>query len=198
MSGPPAEASVAPAGVHPPARRLMSLDALRGFDMFWIVGGEEVVHALYKAWPCGPLHFLDVQMDHKAWEGVTFYDLIFPLFVFIVGASLVFSVSRMIERDGKAAGLKRIVLRSMVLYLLGLFFYDGLSKGVEHIRWMGVLQRIALAYFFTGLIFCAFRLRGMVVICASLLIGYWALCTFVPIRDFNLETKHLKSFGLKP
>ena len=143
----------------------MSLDALRGFDMFWIVGGEEIVHALYKTWPHGPLHLLDVQMDHKAWEGVTFYDLIFPLFVFIVGASLVFSVTKMIERSGKAAALKRIFFRSLVLYLLGVFFYGGLAKGVEGVRWMGVLQRISLSYFFAGVIFCTFRLRGMIAIC---------------------------------
>jgi len=176
----------------------MSLDALRGFDMFWIVGGEELVHKLDKAWPNGFTHLLHSQMDHKPWEGVAFYDLIFPLFVFIVGASLVFSVSRMIEREGKAAALKRIVFRSLALYVLGLFFYDGLAKGIDHIRWMGVLQRIALAYLFAGLIFCTFRLRGIVATCAALLLGYWALCCFVPIRDFNLETRHLESMGLKP
>ncbi len=169
-----------------PTRRLMSLDALRGFDMFWIVGGEEIVHALYKAWPRPPLHMLDVQMDHTVWEGVTFYDLIFPLFVFIVGASLVFSVTKMIERSGKAAALKRIFFRSLVLYLLGVFFYGGLAKGLDHVRWMGVLQRIALSYFFAGVIFCTVRLRGMIAICASLLLGYWALMTFVPIRDIQL------------
>src|SRR6266566_2571274 len=96
-----------PTEVQAPARRLMSLDALRGFDMFWIVGGEELVHGLYKAWPGGPVPWLERQMDHKPWQGVAFYDMIFPLFVFIVGASLVFSVSRMIERAGKGAALKR-------------------------------------------------------------------------------------------
>ncbi len=180
----PAEASQP--SVAGPTRRLMSLDALRGFDMFWIVGGEEIVHALYKAWPHAPIHMLDVQMDHTVWEGVTFYDLIFPLFVFIVGASLVFSVTKMIERSGKAAALKRIFFRSLVLYLLGVFFYGGLAKGLDHVRWMGVLQRIALSYFFAGVIFCTFRLRGMIAICASLLLGYWALMTFVPIRDIQL------------
>ena len=169
-----------------PTRRLMSLDALRGFDMFWIVGGEEIVHALYKAWPHGPLRLLDAQMDHKAWNGVAFYDLIFPLFVFIVGASLVFSVTKMIERNGKAAALKRIFVRSLVLYLLGVFVYGGLAKGVEGVRWMGVLQRISLSYFFAGMIFCTFRLRGMIAICVSLLLGYWALMAFVPIRDIQL------------
>src|SRR6266581_2051081 len=168
-----------PANASGPAPgRLMSIDALRGCDMFWIVGGEEIIHALHKISHTGFVNALAGQMDHKPWEGVAFYDLIFPLFVFIVGASLVFSATRMIERHGKTAALKRIVLRSLALYVLGLFFYDGLAKGVEHIRWMGVLQRIALAYFFAGIVFCTFRLRGMIVICASLLIGYWALCSF--------------------
>src|SRR5438876_7720642 len=114
-------------GVRSATRRLMSLDALRGFDMFWIVGGEEIVHALYKAWPCGPLRFLNIQMDHKAWAGVTFYVLIFPLFVFIVGAFLVFSIPRIIERNGKAAALKRISLCTLLLNPLGLFFYGALA-----------------------------------------------------------------------
>ena len=91
-----------------PTRRLMSLDALRGFDMFWIVGGEELVHALHKAWPNQVTGLLDRQMDHQPWEGVHFYDLIFPLFVFMVGASLVFSLSRLLEQQGRAAAFKRI------------------------------------------------------------------------------------------
>lgn len=166
--------------------------------MFWIVGGEELIHALYKGWPCGLFRFIDGQMDHKAWAGLAFYDLIFPLFVFIVGASIVFSVTRMVERDGLAAAVKRIFIRSLILYLFGLLVYGGISKGVDQIRWLGVLQRIALCYFFTSLIFCAVRLRGLLVICASLLIGYWALVTFVPVRDFNLETSHLRVLNLSP
>src|SRR5215467_8678775 len=90
-----------------PSRRMMSLDALRGFDMFWIVGGEELVHALYKGWPNPVTGLLDRQMDHQPWEGVHFYDLIFPLFVFIVGASIVFSLTKTIEQVGKAAAIKR-------------------------------------------------------------------------------------------
>ena len=187
-----------PSPTQSPSRRLLSLDALRGFDMFWIVGGEEVVHALYKAWPIGPLHLLDQQLDHKPWAGVAFYDLIFPLFVFIVGVSLVFSLSRTIEQIGKPAALKRIFIRSLVLYCFGLLVYGGISKGVDQIRWMGVLQRIAICYFFASLIFCLFRLRGMVVVCVSLLLGYWALTSFVPVRDFNLEKTHLASLQLNP
>jgi predicted acyltransferase len=183
---------------QPPSQRLLSLDALRGFDMFWIVGGEEIVHTLYHAWPIAPLHLLDRQMDHKPWQGVAFYDLIFPLFVFIVGVSIVFSLSRTIAQYGKTTALKRIFFRSLVIYCFGLLVYGGISKGFDQVRWLGVLQRIALAYFFAGLLFCTFRVRGLVVACASLLIGYWALTTFVPIRDFNLQTDHLARQGLKP
>src|ERR1051326_5578634 len=103
-----------------PTRRLMSLDALRGFDMFWIVGGEELVHGLYKGWPNPVTALLDRQMDHQPWEGVHFYDLIFPLFVFMVGASLVFSLSRLIEKQGRGAALKRILFRSVLIYAFGL------------------------------------------------------------------------------
>ncbi len=176
----------------------MSLDALRGFDMFWIVGGEELVHALYKGWPNGLTGLLHRQMDHQPWQGVHFYDLIFPLFVFIVGASIVFSLSRTIEQVGKAAALKRIFFRSLVLYGFGLLVYGGLSKGIEQVRWMGVLQRIALCYLFTSILFCAFRPRGMILVCASLLLGYWGLTSLIPIRDFNLERQHLQAMNLEP
>jgi len=141
---------------------------------------------------------LDRQMDHQPWEGVHFYDLIFPLFVFMVGASLVFSLSRLIEQQGRAVALKRILLRSVLIYAFGLIVYGGLSQGIEQVRWMGVLQRIALSYFFTGLLFCTFRLRGLVIVCASLLLGYWALTSLVPIRNFNLERQHLKNLKLDP
>ncbi len=202
------ESSVAPAQTRlqedttltPPAlpKRVMALDALRGFDMFWIVGGEELVHALYKALPFGVFALLHTQMEHKAWQGVAFYDLIFPLFVFIVGVSLVFSLSKALEQGGRAAAVKRIILRSLVLYIFGLLVYGGISKGFDQVRWLGVLQRIAISYLVAALIFCTFKLRGMIVICASLLLGYWALTALLPIRGFNLQKGHLESIGLTP
>lgn len=178
--------------------RLLSLDALRGFDMFWIVGGEEFFRALARAWPVAPLRELERQLSHSEWEGVTFYDLIFPLFIFIVGVSLVFALGRSIERNGKTATLKHVLVRGLTLYALGLFFYGGISKGLDHVRWLGVLQRIALCYVAAGVIFCTFRVRGMVGIFVALLVGYWALATFVPVHDFNLERQHLKNIGLRP
>jgi len=180
-----------------PTRRLVSLDALRGFDMFWIAGGEEIIHGFYTGWP-GPFRLLEKEMNHTDWAGLTFYDLIFPLFVFIVGVSTVFSLTRAIEQHGRAAAIKRIFFRSVALYVFGLLVYGGVSKGWEHVRWMGVLQRIGIAYFFTGLLFCFLRVRGLVAVCATLLIGYAVLATTIPIRDFNLERGHLQSRGLTP
>src|SRR5438046_131483 len=181
----------------PPSRRLLSLDALRGFDMLWIVGGEEVIHALHKAAPGGAIDLLDQQFTHKAWEGVAFYDLIFPLFVFIVGVSLVFSLSKTIEQSGRAAACRKVFVRSVLLYLLGIIYYGGLSKSVQDIRLLGVLQRIALCYLFAGLLFCLARRRSgpadseavdrrnaalrLGAVCAALLLGYWSLVVFVQV-----------------
>src|ERR1051326_1304238 len=164
-----------------PTRRLLSLDALRGFDMLWIVGGEHVIQAWHKASPGGAVDLLNNQFEHKAWEGVAFYDLIFPLFVFIVGVSLVFSLSKTIQQSGRAAAIRKVFVRALLLYLLGIIYYGGFSKTVQDIRLLGVLQRIALSYFFAGLLFCLLRPRGLAVACAALLVGYWAMLTFIPV-----------------
>lgn len=161
--------------------RLLSLDALRGFDMFWIVGAEELVHALHKASPTGVFGFLARQLTHKDWEGVAFYDLIFPLFVFIVGVSLVFSLSKAMAQHGRAVAYKRVITRGLLLYGIGIIYYGGIDQGIDQIRLVGVLQRIAICYLVAGLLFCTFGVRGLAVACASLLVGYWALMTFMPV-----------------
>jgi predicted acyltransferase len=171
---------VAPAST-PIGARLVSLDALRGFDMFWIVGGEEIVHALHKISDNGAVSLIAAQMDHKQWEGFAFYDLIFPLFVFIVGVSLVFSLSKTIARDGRAAVVLRLVRRAVLLYALGVISYGGFATPFEQIRLLGVLQRIALCYLFAGLAFCFLSTRAQIVLRATLLIGYCALLTWVPV-----------------
>jgi predicted acyltransferase len=181
-----------------PAQRLMSLDALRGFDMFWIIGAEELVSALDKmAHPNGGgagfsiIGFLAQQLDHCAWAGFHFEDMIFPLFVFMVGVSLVFSLTKTIRQEGRAVAVKRIFRRSILLFLLGLFYSGGFSGNWPDMRLMGVLNRIALCYFFAGLIFCFCNVRTMVSICVGLLLGYWALVSWVPIRNIQLEKSAL-------
>ena len=170
-------------------RRVVSIDALRGFDMFWILGGDSLAQALKEmgAGGRGIFHsaaeFFGNQLDHVEWAGVHFYDLIFPLFVFIVGVSLVFSLTRLVEREGRAAAHQRVFRRFIILFALALVYSGGVSRAWPDIRLLGVLNRIALCYLFASLLFLNFRVRGMAVVCVSLLVGYWALMTFVPFPD---------------
>lgn len=174
-----------------PSSRLVSVDALRGFDMFWILGADAVMRALGRVAHVQPFPTLGAQFEHKAWAGFAFYDLIFPLFVFIVGVSTVFSLTKIVEQHGRAAAVKRVVARGVLLYLLGLFYSGGLTNAWPNIRLLGVLQRIALAYTATGLLFCFFKPRALAGLTVALLAGYWALLTFVPIRDIQLDNAAL-------
>jgi predicted acyltransferase len=161
--------------------RLLSLDALRGFDMFWIIGADSLVAGLRKISDTGAIKFVADQLEHEAWEGLRFEDLIFPLFVFIVGISVALSLPRTIQQSGRNAAVRRIFRRAILLYLLGIIYYGGFATAFADIRLLGVLQRIALCYFFAALLFCYLKPQGLVAICAGLLLGYWALMTFVPV-----------------
>lgn len=164
-----------------PARRtrLVSIDALRGFDMMWIMGGDSIGGATSAL--LGEHHWLSQQLEHVAWEGCRFYDLIFPTFVFLAGVSAVFSLGRIREEQGKDAALLRLLQRAAILYVLGLFYYGLWGKGWDQIRWVGVLQRIALSYLGAGACFIFCRPRTLVAITGSLLVGYWAALTFIPV-----------------
>jgi len=174
----------------PPAvsERLLSVDALRGFDMFWIIGADATVAALAQMNENPITVFLTTQLTHVEWVGFHFYDLIFPLFLFIVGISTVFSLDKAFETGGRATVLRRVARRGLLLYALGVFYYGGISQSWADIAWTGVIQRIAVCYVFGALIYTFVRsTRGIVVVSSALLIGYWALLTFVPIPDLPLE-----------
>jgi predicted acyltransferase len=170
----------APAAGRP---RLMSLDALRGFDMFWILGGESLAYALHKFGDNPATRLFAEQLEHVSWAGFHFYDLIFPLFVFIVGVSMVFSLGRTVEQHGRAGALRRVFRRSLLLYVIGIFYSGGFSTLWPDIRLLGVLNRIALCYFFASLAFIYLPRRALPAVCAALLLGYWALMSFVPFPD---------------
>ncbi len=157
--------------------------------MFWILGGDFVMQVLgtMTGGPTSPLKWLSDQFDHKAWDGFAFYDLIFPLFIFISGTSMVFSLTRLIEREGRAGAVRRVLWRGAAIFLLGLFYSGGVTNAWPDLRLLGVLQRIALAYTGAGLLFCFFKPRGLAAATTLILVGYWALLTFVPIRDVQLE-----------
>src|SRR5467141_1143555 len=102
----------------PSSKRIMAIDALRGFDMFWILGADSFVRGLEKI-NGGPIVAgLAAQLEHKDWRGFAFYDLIFPLFVFIVGVSLVFSLTKSLQQEGPVATRRKIFRRFVLLFVL--------------------------------------------------------------------------------
>ena len=164
-------------------QRLTSLDALRGFDMFWILGADSFVYALHETSNNLVTKFLAAQLDHAEWEGFHFYDLIFPMFVFIMGVSTVFSLTKIIEREGRAAAVKRVLKRGVLLFIVALIYSGGFTNPWPDMRLMGVLNRIALCYTFGGLLFIFCNWRVMIGIAVALLLGYWALLERVPFPD---------------
>ncbi|MFT6863279.1 MAG: putative acyltransferase [Akkermansiaceae bacterium] len=172
-----------------PVGRLSSLDAFRGFVMFWIVGGEAIAKALagMQGMESEVVNTVATQLTHVKWEGFRFYDLIFPSFVFIVGTSLVFSLSQLIAPGDRRDATRRVIKRGLLLWVIGIVYYGGISKGFydaganEGMRLLGVLQRIGICYLVTGLLFIYVPVRGLVVVFVALLAGYWALLTFVAV-----------------
>jgi predicted acyltransferase len=162
--------------------RLLSIDALRGFDMFWIIGGHEVVKALAE-W--GDWRFkdqIDEQLEHVPWAGFHFYDLIFPLFLFVVGIVLPFSLGAIREKGESTFRIYwRIARRTALLFGLGLLFNQALQFNFDELRIAGVLQRIAICYGTAAVFVTLVGWRGQAAIAALILVGYWALLAFVPV-----------------
>ena len=165
---------------EPPAPRLASLDALRGFDMFWILGGGSIHSAMKTLGDSRAVNVIADQLDHAAWEGFHFYDLVFPMFVFIAGVSLALSLPRKAAQHGRAATARGLVIRAVILFAIGVLYSGGISRGLDGVRWLGVLQRIALASLGAGLLSLWLGARSLAATCVALLLGYWALLAFVP------------------
>ena len=165
----------------PKSERLLSLDALRGFDLFWIVGGHGILLALFELTEWGWLGAIDTQLKHVDWNGFQAYDLIFPLFLFMAGVSTPYSLTRRLTEGARAEVCRKIVQRGLILVLLGIIYNNGLQwKGLENMRLGSVLGRIGLAGMFAQLIF-AFNFetpKRLWYWLAGILLGYWAVMSF--------------------
>jgi len=171
---------------EPKRGRIFSIDALRGFDMFWITGGDALFIALFTFFGTPFFGRLAVQLDHPAWSGFHFYDLIFPLFLFIVGLSMPFSITRRRENGSSDKDLyKHIIKRTILLYLLGMIYNGLLNFDFTNLRYTGVLHRIAFTYFFASVIIMNFKLRGQLIFVATITFGYWLVLLLVPVPGFG-------------
>ena len=168
--------------------RLLSLDALRGFNMFWIMGADEVFKEIAKHANNPTLTWVtNIFCEHVEWVGFRYHDMIFPLFLFIIGVAIPFSTAKMLETgvDMRQVAIK-IIKRTLIMIALGYFYYRVLDlKGWEHQRMMGVLQRLALGYGFAAMIalFCTIRTQAIAGI--SLLVGYWITMRFIPVPGYG-------------
>jgi predicted acyltransferase len=172
--------------VPPPDERVTSIDALRGFDMFWIIGGEAIAHSAAKLTGWGWLVWLSQQLEHPEWNGFTFYDLVFPLFLFLAGVSMPFSFQKRLGRgDTRSQLVRHVVVRGLVLVLLGAIYNGMLEFDWPHMRLPSVLGRIGLAYLAAGLIVLFTTPRGQWTAAIALLVAYWAALKFIPVPHFG-------------
>lgn len=170
----------------PAVKRLYSLDALRGFDMFWIMGGEGIFAGLatLTGWPI--LTWWAGQLEHVKWHGFHFYDMIFPLFLFIAGISFPFSLSKRLANNERRSSIyKHVISRGLILVLLGILYNNGVRFDLGNLRYGSVLGRIGLAWMFAALIFMNTKLSWRIAWFWVLLIGYWVLLMLFPAHDLG-------------
>jgi len=192
--------------------RVLSIDALRGFDMFWIVGGRDVVLTLvallavalpaaWVTWLSAAVDWgwLRTQMEHVDWEGFSAWDMIMPLFLFVVGASMPFAFAKRLEQgQSKFSMYGRIFRRVMMLWFLGMIAQgnllhfdrwlpqvsDSLNVKQFHLHpFSNTLQAIAVGYLVASIVLLHFPKIAQVIVALVLLLAYWLVLLFVSIPD---------------
>jgi len=157
------------------SQRLVSLDVFRGITIAGMVlvnnpGSWEHIY-----WP----------LEHASWSGWTPTDLVFPFFLFIVGVSIPLAFAKRLESGGSKRDLYlKIVKRTLIIFAIGLFLNGLPYFGLAEYRIPGVLQRIAVCYFFASIIFLNTKVRTQVAIAIGLLVFYWLLVKLVPAPGF--------------
>ncbi len=164
------------------ARRMMALDVFRGLTIAFMImvnnnGGPG-------AW---------TQMQHAEWNGFTATDLVFPTFLFVVGVSIVFAFEARLRRGASRAELARHTLvRAAFLVIFGIVVNSFPQFALAHMRFYGVLQRIALCYLAVGLFYlCDRRVGTKVAVLAAALVGYWVLVRWVPVPGAGLPGRDI-------
>lgn len=171
-----------------PRPRLVSIDALRGFDMLMIAGAGQVIHQLLgkTGWPW--VDAVAKQFVHPAWVGFTFYDFIFPLFLFLAGVSIPFSLSRAIAQGvPKTEFYQKAFVRMLILIALGM-----LDKNLrfpvfepEQIRLGSVLGRIGFAGFVSVVLYVNLSSVKRLCVVAGILLGYYAALLLIPVPGYG-------------
>lgn len=170
-------------------QRIASIDALRGFDMLWIAGGEAIIIALSNITGLPVFNWLSFHMEHAEWAGFRFYDNIFPLFLFLAGVSFPFSLAkRKFNKDSNLKIYRHIFTRVLILIFLGCLVNGMLANswnGFSQVRYASVLGRIGLAWGIAAVLTMHFDVRKLIIITGSILVGYWLSMMFIPVPGYG-------------
>ena len=175
--------------------RLLSLDVFRGITIagMVLVNNPGTWTAIYPP------------LAHAEWHGATPTDLVFPFFLFIVGVAITLALGKRVEQGSVKKDIYlKIVRRSVIIFALGLFlaafpFYNFTKEtflDISTLRIMGVLQRIAVCYLVTALIFIHTNWKQQTIIAVALLLAYWALMTLINVPGCEITTFNDKSCNL--
>jgi predicted acyltransferase len=169
-----------------PSARLASLDILRGFDLFMLVFFQPVFVAFARHWSETPVFsFLLKQFNHIPWVGFSAWDLVMPLFLFMVGTAMPFSFEKYLANPDKWAIYRKITKRFVILFILGAVVQGNLLS-LDPLRlrlYSNTLQAIAVGYLISAILLLHLSRKGQFVVTFLLLAGYWALLTF--LGDFT-------------
>ena len=168
--------------------RVLAVDVLRGFDMIWIIGFKKVVKGLDEALNTPATNWLFAQLDHAEWYGFTFYDIIMPLFLFLVGISMVFSMRKRLSEDSSKISLwKHILIRFILLWILGMVVQGKLlTYDIDQIKlFSNTLQAIAAGYLIASVFILYLPVVMQIAATAGLMLVYWGIFSWVPVSGFG-------------
>ncbi|MGI9275030.1 MAG: transmembrane glucosamine N-acetyltransferase NagX [Endozoicomonas sp.] len=173
----------------PDKKRLISLDALRGLDMFYFQGGKLLFSAVFilTGWPAW--NDVNLQTIHAPWHGFTLNDLVFPLFIFLSGVAIGISLKRIekLTLSERLPFYKKATKRLFLLCLLGIIFNHGRGQGIppslEEIRYASVLGRIGIVGFLATMLAWHTSIRTQGITAVIILIGYWFWLCYIPVPN---------------
>ena len=172
---------------HSSSKRLESLDALRGFDLFFLVALGPLMHSLART---ANVEWLNESMwvfSHVSWEGFSPWDLIMPLFLFMSGISMPFSLSRYKSISDKRPLLRRLAKRILLLWIFGMMCQGNLLALDPNTIYLysNTLQAIATGYLITALLFLFTSRRTQIITAVVLLLVYWTAMQFITVDGYG-------------
>ena len=169
--------------------RVLSVDALRGFDMFWIIGGGDILTSLDKVFHNKITGFISEQLIHVDWFGFHFYDIVMPLFLFLVGISMVYSYRKRLSTEKTDAPLwKHTIKRIIILWFLGMVVQGNLlSYNINEFHlYSNTLQAIASGYLIATIIILYLPVLHQVTATIGLMLLYWMIMALIPVNGTTL------------